>query len=437
MSTPLLLKGGIVIDPSQGLHEQYDVLIANGLIKAIERNITPPDGTQVIDVSNKLVTPGLVDLHVHLRDLSEEHKETIGSGTSAAVAGGFTTVCCMPNTAPPLDNVMGIGYILWKAHCEGHCRVLPVGAVSVGMQHEMLTEMARMHDAGAVAFSDDGYPIQNSGFLRRVLEYAHVCDVPVMLHCEDKSLTEGGVMNAGYMSMALGLRGMPSEAEAIAVFRAIQLARSTNTPVHIQHVSTAGAVELIRMAKEDGVSITAEVTPHHLVLTERAIAGYNTACKINPPLRTDADVDALREALRDGVIDAIATDHAPHAQEDKEVEFDAAAFGAIGLETAVGVIFSELIHKGTLSIEQAIERLSTTPARVLGIDAGTLRIGSRADVTVIDPDAEWVVNPEEFRSKARNTPFANWKLRGRVTMTIVNGSIAYQVASAQATASPV
>jgi dihydroorotase len=332
----------------------------------------------------------------------------------------------MPNTKPPLDSVAAIEFVLRRADEVMLCRVLPIGAVSVGLKHEQLTEMAAMKEAGAVAFSDDGEPVQDAGFLRKVLAYAKVCDAVVILHCEDKSLTAGGVMNEGLTSLRLGLRGMPKTAEVTSVQRAVELAKLTGSKVHIAHVSTKEAVEVIRRAKEQGVQVTAEVTPHHLTLTEEAVGDYDTNAKMNPPLRTDEDVVALREALLDGVIDCIATDHAPHAIEEKETTFDDAPFGIVGLETAVGVLWTELVHKANFPLMRLVEAMSTKPCQILGLDGGTLREGSRADVTVIDPDAEWVVQPEKFRSKGKNTPYAGWKLKGKVVMTICGGQVVFR-----------
>ncbi len=436
MKRRLLLKNGTVVDPSQNLMAVRDVLIEwdegwgtgdGGKIVAVAPNI-PPNGAEVIDCTGKLVVPGLVDIHVHFREPGEEHKETIATGSAAAVAGGFTTVCCMPNTKPPLDSVAAIEFVLRRAEDAGLCRVLPIGAVSVGLKHEQLTEMAAMRDAGAVAFSDDGEPVQDSGFLRKVLAYSKVCDVVVILHCEDKSLTAGGVMNEGLTSLRLGLRGMPETAEVTAIQRAIELAKLTGAKVHIAHVSTKEAVELIRKAKEEGVQVTAEVTPHHLTLTEEAVGDYDTNAKMNPPLRTAEDVAALREALAEGVIDCIATDHAPHAVEEKETTFDEASFGIIGLETAVGVLWTELVHKANFSVLRLIEAMSTKPCQILGLDGGTLREGSRADVTVIDPDAVWMVDASKFRSKSRNTPYNGWTQKGKVVLTICGGRIVFREA---------
>ncbi|MEZ8221673.1 dihydroorotase [Candidatus Fervidibacteria bacterium JGI MDM2 JNZ-1-D12] len=429
----LLLKNGTIVDPSQNLMAKRDVLIErdegrgtrDGRILTVAENIIA-EGAEVIDCAGKFVVPGLVDMHVHFREPGEEHKETIATGSAAAVTGGFTTVCCMPNTKPPLDSVAAIEFVLQRANELGLCRVLPIGSVSIGLKHEQLTEMAAMKEAGAVAFSDDGEPVQDGGFLRKVLAYAKVCDAVVILHCEDKSLTAGGVMNEGLTSLRLGLRGMPRAAEVTAVQRAVELAKLTGSKVHIAHVSTKEAVEIIRQAKERGVRVTAEVTPHHLTLTEEAVDEYNTNAKMNPPLRTEEDVAALREALAEGVIDCIATDHAPHALEEKETTFDDAPFGIVGLETAVGVLWTELVHKANFPVMRLVEAMSTKPCQILGLDGGTLREGSRADITVIDPNAEWVVQPEKFRSKGKNTPYAGWTLKGKVVMTICNGQIVFR-----------
>ncbi len=433
MSQLLLLKNGTIVDPSQNLMAKRDVLIErdegrgtrDGRILTVAENIVA-EGAEVIDCTGKFVVPGLVDMHVHFREPGEEHKETIATGSAAAVTGGFTTVCCMPNTKPPLDSVAAIEFVLQRANEVGLCRVLPIGSVSIGLKHEQLTEMAAMKEAGAVAFSDDGEPVQDGGFLRKVLAYAKVCDAVVILHCEDKSLTAGGVMNEGLTSLRLGLRGMPRAAEVTAVQRAVELAKLTGSKVHIAHVSTKEAVEIIRQAKERGVRVTAEVTPHHLTLTEEAVDEYNTNAKMNPPLRTEEDVAALREALAEGVIDCIATDHAPHALEEKETTFDDAPFGIVGLETAVGVLWTELVHKANFPVMRLVEAMSTKPCQILGLDGGTLREGSRADITVIDPNAEWVVQPEKFRSKGKNTPYAGWTLKGKVVMTICNGQIVFR-----------
>lgn len=432
MAKRLLLKNGTVVDPKQNLMAKRDVLIERGegigtrggKIVAVAENIAAED-VEMIDCTGKLVVPGLVDIHVHFREPGEEHKETIATGSAAAVAGGFTTVCCMPNTKPPLDSVAAIEFVLRRAEEAGLCRVLPIGAISVVLKHEQLTEMAAMKEAGAIAFSDDGEPVQDSGFLRKALAYAKVCDAVVILHCEDKSLTASGVMNEGLTSLRLGLRGMPRAAEVVAVQRAVELAKLTGAKVHIAHVSTKEAVEIIRQAKEQNAQVTAEVTPHHLALTEEAVGEYNTNAKMNPPLRTTEDVVALRDALVEGVIDCIATDHAPHAVEEKETTFDEAPFGIVGLETAVGVLWTELAYKSGFSIMRLIEAMSIKPCQILGLDGGTLKEGSRADVTVIDSNAEWTVQLEKFRSKGRNTPYAGWTLRGKVVLTVCDGQILF------------
>lgn len=431
MSQHLLLKNGMIVDPLQNLIAVWDVLIERdtgqgirsmGRIVAVAENIIAEDA-EVIDCTGKLIVPGLVDMHVHFREPGEEHKETIATGSAAAVAGGFTTVCCMPNTKPPLDDVTAIEFVLKRADEVGLCRVLPIGAVSVGLKHDQLTEMAAMREMGAVSFSDDGEPVQDSGFLRKVLAYSKVCDAVVILHCEDKSLTAGGVMNEGQMALKLGLRGMPRTAEVTTVQRAVELAKLTGAKVHIAHVSTREAVDIIRRAKENGVQVTAEVTPHHLTLTEEAVGEYDTNAKMNPPLRTAEDVAALHEALLEGVIDCIATDHAPHAVEEKEATFDDAPFGIVGLETAVGVLWTELVHETNFPVMRLIEAMSTKPCQILGLEGGTLREGSRANVTVIDPNAVWIVDATKFRSKARNTPYNGWALKGKVVLTICDGRV--------------
>lgn len=430
----LLLKNGTVVDPSQNLIAVRDVLVEvnegrgakdGGKIVAVAPDIQP-NGAEVFDCTGKFVVPGLVDIHVHFREPGEEHKETIETGSAAAAAGGFTTVCCMPNTKPPLDSVAAVEFVLRRSEEAGLCRIFPVGAVSIGLKHEQLTEMAAMREAGAVAFSDDGEPIQDSGFLRKVLAYSKVCDAVVILHCEDKSLTAGGAMNEGLMALKLGLRGMPRAAEVVAIYRAIELAKLTRAKVHIAHVSVKEAVDLLRRAKDEGVQVTAEVTPHHLTLTEEAVSDYGTNAKVNPPLRTAEDLAALREALAEGVIDCIATDHAPHAVEEKETTFDEAPFGIVGLETAVGVLWTELVHKAGFPVLRLIEAMSTRPCQILGLDGGTLKESARADLTVIDPEAVWTVDIRQFRSKGRNTPYDGWMLKGKVVMTICGGRVTFR-----------
>lgn len=420
----LLLKGGRVIDPLAGEIIPADVFIAGGKIAAIGAELTVEKAV-VLDVSGKLVAPGLIDMHVHLREPGYEAKETIATGTAAAARGGFTSVACMPNTDPVADNPAIIGYIRAKAQAEGMVNVFPIGAITRESKGELLSEMAALKAAGAAALSDDGRPVAGAAIMRRAMQYAKMAGLTIISHCEEPSLTAGGVMHEGYMSTVLGLPGIPAAAEEIMVARDIILAEATGCPLHIAHVSTAGAVRLIREAKSRGVPVTAEATPHHFTLTDQAVAGYDTATKVNPPLRPAEDVAALKAGLSDGTIDVIATDHAPHALEEKDVEYAKAPFGLVGLETALGLIWTELVVPGVLSPVEAVRKLTVNPARVLGIARGTLESGAAADVTVIDPELEAVVNPARFASKGRNTPFVGRKLRGLAALTIVAGRVVY------------
>lgn len=423
---PILLEGGRVLDPSQGVDRTGDVLIEDGRVAASGEKLAGREGAAVVDVSGLVVAPGLIDLHAHLREPGDEHKETIESGARAAAAGGFTTVLAMPNTDPPIDDPAAVGFVLAAGLRAGGARVLPVGAASRGQLGEQMTEVGELVAAGAVAVSDDGHPIASSGFMRRLLEYTQTFGIPVLQHAEDRELAAGGVMNEGRVATALGLRGQPNAAEAAMVARDVLLAALTGGHLHVCHVSTREAVEQIRRAKERGVPVTAEVTPHHLVLTEEAVRGYRTEAKMNPPLRTESDREAVRQALADGTIDAIATDHAPHHYEEKEREFDDAPFGVVGLETALGVGVSELVSSGLLSLSDLVDRLSCAPARIMGLPAGTLRSGSPADIVVFDPEEEWTVDPGRFLSLSRNTPFAGRRLTGRVRLTLVGGRTVFR-----------
>ncbi|HKJ92774.1 MAG TPA: dihydroorotase, partial [Longimicrobiales bacterium] len=400
---PILLRGGRVIDPGRGLDEVADVLLVDGLVKDVGR-LGTPDGVDVHDVSGRIVVPGLVDVHVHLREPGGEHKETIATGARAAVVGGFTSVCAMPNTDPPIDNPAAVGFVRAEGMRAGAARVYPVGAVSVGLEGERLTLIGEMVEEGAVAVTDDGRPVFDSGLMRLALEYTQSFDIPVADHCEDRTLSRHGSMNEGVVATRLGITGVPKAAEEVMIARDLILAEMTGGHIHIQHVSTRRGVELIRQAKERGVRVTAEGTPHHFTLTEDAVDGYRTEAKVNPPLRTGDDVAAVREGLADGTLDCIVTDHAPHHYDEKEQAFEDAPFGLVGLETSLGLGLTELVDKGVLTLPQLIERMSFAPAQALHLPAGTLEPGAAADVTVIDPDVAWTVDPSAFVSKSRNTP---------------------------------
>ena len=417
----ILIKNGHIIDPANKVDEKLDLLVAAGRIAKLGRpGSIAADGCQVIDVAGRLVVPGLIDMHVHLREPGYEYKETVATGTAAAKAGGFTVVCCMPNTNPVNDCRSVTEFILSQAAKEASARVLPVAAVTKGSKGEELSEIGELHEAGCVGISDDGRPVASSAVMRRAMEYSLTFDLPVLSHCEDAAIAAKGAMNEGFVSTELGLRGIPNAAEDIMVARDIALAELTGARVHICHVSTAGAVRMVREAKSRGVKVTAETCPHYFLLTDEAVRGYNTLAKMNPPLRTADDVDAVREGLRDGTIDVIATDHAPHATDEKAVEFDAAPFGIVGLETAVGLSL-RLVNEGLLSLTDLITRMSLAPARIIKSGGGTLSAGSAADITIIDPELEWTVDASQFRSKSRNTPFDGWKLKGRAVRTIMGG----------------
>ncbi len=421
----LLIQGGRVIDPATGVDREADVLLAEGRIAAIDASISPGGRHRVIDARNLLVAPGLVDMHVHLRDPGQTHKEDIASGTAAAVHGGFTAVACMPNTIPPIDHPTVVEYIQRRATSTGACRVLPIATITKGRLGEELAPIPTLAASGAVALSDDGDAVKDAGLLRRAMSYARQVGLPVIEHSEDATLSNGGAMHEGMWSVVLGLRGIPSVSEEAIVARDIVLAEDTGARLHVAHVSTAGSVALIREAKRRGVGVTAEVTPHHLLLTDEAVGGYNTDAKMNPPLRGQADRAALVEGLLDGTIDAIATDHAPHTPEEKRVEFDSAPFGVVGLETALSVLLTRLVRPGLLSLMEVLRRLSTTPAAILGLAGGRLELDAPADLVLIDLDRRWTVDPAVFASKSRNTPFAGWELQGKAVMTIVGGEIKY------------
>lgn len=418
----ILIRGGRVIDPSQDLDAVSDVLIADRSIARIAGSIAA-DGATVIDAKGLVVCPGLMDMHVHLREPGREDEETIESGARAAVAGGFTSIACMPNTDPPLEGEEGVGFVLARARQAGLARVYPVAAVSNGLKGQTLAEIGSALRAGAVAVSDDGHPVADSALMRRALEYVRMFGRRVLSHCEDLSLSAGGAMNEGRMSTLLGLAGIPQESETVAVVRDIMLAEMCRSKLHICHVSTGRSLEFVKDAKTAGADVTCEVTPHHFVLTDEAVQTYNTNAKMNPPLREEKDLVAVRQGLRSGLVDVIATDHAPHSVEEKEQEFSAAPFGVIGLETALGLACTFLYHEGIVSLPALVRLMSTNPAAVLGLPHGNLKQGSPADVTIFDPDAEWTVDPRRFFSKSRNTPFSNWQLRGKPVSVIVGGRI--------------
>ena len=425
----LLLRGGRLIDPSQGVDTVGDLLIVDGLIEAIGRIgdvRRDGDALDVVECEGRIVSPGFIDVHCHLREPGREEVETIATGARAAAAGGFTAVCAMPNTDPVTDNQAAVGFIISQAKRAGGARVYPIGAISIGQMGGTLAEFGEMVGAGAVAVSDDGKPVVSAQLMRTALEYARTFRIPVADHCEDPTLAAGGAMNEGMMSARLGLRGIPSEAEEIMAIRDILLARRTGGHIHLCHMSTKGSVELIRWGKDRGIAVTAEVCPHHLSLTEESVDGYNTNAKMNPPLRTAEDVAALQAGVKDGTIDVIATDHAPHHYDEKERAFSDAPNGIVGLETALAVNLTWLVHRNVIDIPLLIERMSCAPARLFQLRGGTLRRGAVADVTVFDADVAWTVDPLQFRSKGRNTPYAGTELRGRVECTVVDGRIVYR-----------
>ena len=418
---PILLKGGRLLDPSTNRDGVGDLLITDGRIEALGQQLGTPDGGETIDCTGLVVSPGFVDVHVHLREPGREDVETIATGAASAAAGGFTSICAMPNTNPVTDNQAAVGFTVRQGILAKQARVFPYGAISVGQKGEQLAEFGEMLGAGAVAFSDDGRPVESAHLMRTALEYSRTFDVPVAEHCEDMSLARGGAMNEGVMSARLGLKGIPAEAEEIYVIRDILLARRAGGKLHLCHMSTKGSVELIRWGKDRGISVTAEVCPHHISLTELEVEGYNTNAKMNPPLRTAEDVEALQGALKDGTIDMLATDHAPHHYDEKEREFPDAPNGIVGLETALGVNIEYLVESGIISLATLIDRMSCAPARHFKLPGGTFAKGTAADITVFDPKAKWTVDATKFRSKGRNTPYGGRALTGCAIATIVGG----------------
>jgi dihydroorotase len=430
----ILIRGGRVIDPAQGIDQHLDVWIAEGKIIALGPDIRTPlqhapddprPAPRIIEVQGCVVAPGFLDMHVHLREPGFEYKETIATGLAAAAAGGFTAVAAMANTKPVNDTPAVTEFMLRRAAAVGGTRLLPIGAVSVGLAGEELAEIGGMHKAGIVGLSDDGMPVMNPRLMRRAMEYGRMLELPVLSHCEDHRLSTGGVMHEGVVSTALGLIGVPAVAENVMVYRDIQLAALTGAHLHIQHVSTAEAVDLVRRAKEQGITVTAEACPHHFTLTHEAVQGYDTNTKVNPPLRAAEDVEAIKRGLQDGTLDVIASDHAPHHVSEKDQDYAAAPAGMIGLETSVGLAL-RLYHEGILSLPQIIAKYTVHPAGILGVPHGTLRVGSSADVTILDPDYTYEVEATALRSRSKNSPFLGWRLRGAAVATLVSGEVIFE-----------
>jgi dihydroorotase len=425
MGAELLIKNGRVIDPANGIDKKCDVLIVDGKIAEVGKIERPAQ--EIIDASGKLVVPGLIDIHVHFREPGDEEEETIASGSAAAVAAGFTSVVCMPNTNPPIENETDVEYVHRKARQARKTHVYTMGAITKKQEGIELAEMGFMAEAGAVGFTDDGNGVQNPAVMLRAMKYAAMFDVVIAQHCQDDAFAGNGVMNSGYNSTILGLPGIDALAEEAMLWRDIQLVKKTNVRYHAQHISTAGSIELIRAARKESLPLTCEVTPHHLLFDEQCCAEYDTNYKVNPPLRTNKDINALKEAIAEGLIDALVTDHAPHLQSEKELEFLAAPFGIASLECALGLYVKALVEPGILDWPKLIELMTAKPARIIGVDKGTLGKGKQADVTIIDPNAEYEIDVNKFRSKSRNCPYHGWKVKGKVEKTIVGGEIRFSV----------
>src|SRR5215813_9231191 len=423
----LLIKNGTIIDPSQSLEKKKDLLIRNGRVEIIDQALSA-EGAEIFDGADLIVAPGFIDLHVHLREPGFEYKETIASGARAAVAGGFTSVCCMPNTEPVNDNSSVTSFIIEQGRAAKLANVFPIGAITQGSKGEQLAEIGEMKAAGIVAISDDGRPVLDSGIMRRAMEYSRDFDLPVVDHCEDCCGAEGWAMHEGEYSALMGLNGLPGAAEDLHVARDITLAELTGARVHIAHISTERSVDLVRQAKQRGLAVTCEVTPHHFTLTDKEVyeSGYDTNFKMAPPLRSHSDIEAIIEGRRDGTIDAIATDHAPHHANEKMFEFDHAPNGIIGLETAVSLTLDRLAHRGVISLSRMIELLSTNPARIFKLNRGNLKVGAAADLTIFDPNKEIKVDASKFQSKSRNTPFNGWELKGAAVAAIVGGRVVWR-----------
>ena len=422
----LLIKNAQIVNASGDTKKTVDIWVEGGKVSAIAQGLHR-DGCSVIDAKGKKVLPGFIDLHVHLREPGREDKETIESGSRAAAKGGFTSIFAMPNTTPAIDTAQTVQFVLEQARKAGLVNVFPVGAITKNREGQQLTEMMDLKRAGCRAVTDDGKAVLNAGLMRRALDYARMAGLLVMQHCDDPNLSANGVINEGAVSTLLGLKGDPAASEAIIVARDIELANYLKTPIHFMHISTRRAVELIRRAKAEGIPVSAEATPHHFSLTEDAVKGFDPSTKVSPPLRSQADVDAVKAGLKDGTIDCIATDHAPHTHEDKEVDFDAAPPGLIGLETAFGLVMKELVATGVLTLAQVVEKMSAAPARLTGLSAkGEIAEGKDADLVIVDTDREWTVRAEDFVSKSKNSPFVGWKLTGRVVTTVCGGKVVYQ-----------
>lgn len=421
----ILIQNGHVIDPANQLDGPADVFIEKGKIAKVGKGLKVK-ADRTIDAKGKIVTPGLLDIHVHLREPGFEYKETIATGTHSAVAGGVTSVACMPNTNPPIDDQAIVHFVKAKAEKEGYCHVFPVGCISKKREGAEMSEIGELKKAGAVALSDDGSPVMNAELMRRVMEYAKMLDLTVIEHCEDMHLSHEGVMHEGDASMSLGLRGIPAASETVMVARNIVLAELTGAKFHVAHLSTAGSVELVRQAKKKGLKVTAETAPHYWSLSDRSIKNYNANFKMNPPLRSEEDVAAIRKGIKEGVIDCIATDHAPHSSTEKQVPFDQAAFGIVGLETLFPLTYSQLVEPGVVSLSRAVEMLTTAPAQIIGLKKGTLSEGADADVAIFDIKSERIVDTAKFKSKGKNSPFNGWKLKGWAEVTIVSGEVKYE-----------
>ncbi len=424
----IIIQGGTVIDPGR-FHGRADVMIQGGKIidigHPLKARLQGPEPCRTIAANGCIISPGFVDLHCHLREPGFEYKETIQSGAASAVAGGFTSICCMPNTQPVNDNGSITEFILTKGREAGTARIFPIGAITKRSEGEELADIGELVEAGCIAISDDGRPVMNSLVMRRAMEYAKAFGVPVVDHCEDLHLSCGGSMNEGLISTELGIPGIPNASEEVMVARNLSLAHLTGVHVHLAHLSTARSVELVREAKRQGLPVSAEVCPHHFSVTEEAVRGYNSNAKMNPPLRADADVQALKAGLRDGTINVIATDHAPHALQEKQLEFDSAPFGIVGFETALPLTL-RLVTEGVLSLEEALDKLTNRPAQLFHLPVGTLEVGKDADLTIFDPEEEWVIDPNRFHSKSRNTPFGGWTVKGRIKKTLVGGRLVYE-----------